>query len=218
MLKIPITVALLSTFVLLLGCTTTGTTKVSVEDLSRENELDDGGRVLKLVPGDSVEISVEVDGRMEVASHLAGINRLGFVTLPLVGDVEIGGKTIEEARNVVATTYGAYFVNPPVIMINRMDDATDGEWGFVTVTGQVMQPGRIKIASAKGIRLTEVINESGGFGVSAKLSDIQVTRTVDEGRKLRASINYKDIGQQGSAEADVSLFDGDIVYVPQRVF
>ncbi|MDF7799419.1 polysaccharide biosynthesis/export family protein [Pontiellaceae bacterium B1224] len=212
------TAFILGFLVMVQGCTTTATTTVTAEDFSKGIQVEGETKVAALVPGDSVEVSVEVDGRMEVASYQAGINHLGMITLPLVGDVKVGGMTVEGARAVLAQTYGAYFVNPPVIMVSRMSDSAVGEWGFVTVTGRVGQPGRIKIPSAKGIRLTTAINESGGFGPSAKTSDIQVTRAEEDGRKIRVSINYNDIGQDGNDQADVSLFDGDIVYVPQRIF
>jgi polysaccharide export outer membrane protein len=218
----------LSLFCLLLGfvqvgCTTTGmttgTTIVTPADFSREITEDGGAeKSTALVSGDSIEVSVEVDGRMEVSSHQAAINFLGFITLPLVGDVKVGGMTVEKARTVIAKAYGAYFVNPPVIMVNRVNDSVVGEWGFVTITGRVSRPGRIKIPSAQGLRLTAAINAAGGFGPSAKMSDIQVTRIEQDGRKIGVSINYNDIGQTGNAQADVNLFDGDIVYVPQRIF
>jgi polysaccharide export outer membrane protein len=213
-----LSVLFLGFLVLLMGCTTTDTTTVTAKDFTNVVKDEGGTKIAELVPGDSIEVSVEVDGRMEVVAHRGGINHLGMVTLPLVGDVKVAGLTLENARGVIARTYGAYFVSPPVIMISRLDDAVEGEWGFVTVTGRVGQPGRIRIPSAKGIRLTSAIQQAGGFGPSAKLSEIQITRTEQDGHKIRVTINYSDIGQDGNADADVSLLDGDIIYVPQRIF
>ncbi len=218
LIKVMSFVLLALALVLPLGCTTTGTSAVTTSDFARKPEVEEIKKVANLVAGDSIEISVEVDGRMEVSSYRTAVNHLGFVTLPLVGDVKIGGATVEGSRAVIAKAYGAYFVNAPVVMVNFVEDSVEGEWGFVTVTGKVTQPGRIKIPSAKGIRLTTAINDAGGFGPSAKTSDIQVTRAEEDGRKIRISINYNDIGQEGNADADISLYDGDIIYVPQRIF
>ncbi|VGO14795.1 hypothetical protein PDESU_03364 [Pontiella desulfatans] len=210
-------VLLFGVLVLLNGCSATGAKTVSAEEFSEK--VDDGkAKVAALVAGDGIELSVEVDGRMEVAAHRATINHAGMVTLPLVGDVKIGGMTLAHARSAIYETYGAYFVNSPVIMINRVDDAAEGEWGFITVTGRVSQPGRIKIPSAKGMKLTAVIQEAGGFEASAKKSDIRVSRTSKDGRKIQVTVDYDEIGQEGNLQADIDLKDGDIVYVPERIF
>jgi len=201
------------------GCKKIEITQVSPADfIQKDDGGGEGGRIASLVPGDAIEISVEVDGRMEVTMHRTSINHLGMVTLPLVGDTKVGGLTVGSARAVIAETYGAYFVHPPVIMISRAEDSVQGEWGFVTVTGQVAQPGRVKIESAKGIKLTSVIQNSGGFSSSAKKSDIRVSRTDADGRIIRTDIDYTQIGQKGNLDADIDLKDGAVVYVPQRIF
>jgi polysaccharide export outer membrane protein len=201
------------------GCQTTDSTTVTAQDFNKRSEIIEDAKASELIPGDFIEVSVEVDGRMEVQMHRSSINYLGLVTLPLVGDVKVSGMSLQEARAVIAKKYGTYFVNSPLIMVSRVDDSSSqSEWGFVTVTGRVGKPGRVKIMSAKGMRLTAVIQESGGFGPSAKKSDIQISRTSEDGQKIRTSVNYQDIGQSGNLDADVNLFDGDIVYVPERMF
>lgn len=202
----------------LCGCKTGEAVAVSPEDFSGEALPPEATKVAKLVPGDSIELSVEVDGRMEVAMHLAEINHLGFVTLPLVGDVRIGGLTLGGARDVIAKSYGAYFVNTPVVMISRMEDSVQGEWGFVVITGRVNTPGRVKIESAKGIKLTSAIQKAGGFAGSAKKSAIRVTRTDTDGRRIQVEVDYDQIGQAGNLDADIDLKDGDVIYVPQRIW
>jgi polysaccharide biosynthesis/export protein len=216
--NIVLSLLLLGIPVFLIGCTSVGTTTVSTKDFVQKAADDDAAKIAELVAGDAIELSVEVDGRMEVSAHRAGINHFGMATLPLVGDVRIGGLTLGDARSVIAETYGAYFVNPPVIMISRLEDSAEGEWGHVTVTGRVGQPGRVKILSSKGIKLTAAIQESGGFGGSAKKNDIRISRTEKDGRRLRVSVDYNDIGQDGNVDADLDLVDGDIVYVPERIF
>ncbi len=200
------------------GCTSSGSLTVSPKEFVQDVQGANGGQVAGLVSGDAIELSVEVDGRMEVIAHRAGINPSGMVTLPLVGDVRIGGMTVGAARDLIAKTYGRYFVNPPVIMLSRVEDSVQGEWGFVTVTGQVGQPGRVKVESASGIKLTSAIQEAGGFADSAKKNDIRVSRKGSDGRKIQVKVDYEEIGQKGNVEADIDLKDGDVVYVPQRIF
>jgi polysaccharide export outer membrane protein len=202
----------------MVGCNTTNSTLVAPKEFSQKATESAGNQISLLVSGDSIEVSVEVDGRMEVSAHRGEINHFGKVTLPLVGDVKVGGLTMGNARSVIANTYGAYFVSPPVIMVSRMEDSVSGEWGYVTVTGKVQQPGRVKVLTANGIRLTAVIQESGGFSPSAKSSGIRISRIEKDGRRIQVSVDYNEIGQDGNVDADVNLLDGDIVYVPERIF
>ncbi|MDZ8117759.1 polysaccharide biosynthesis/export family protein [Pontiella agarivorans] len=210
--------AVLLTACMLSGCVSPDTKEVSAKDFKPVPGSAGSEQIPDLVAGDALEISVEVDGNMEVAAYQTEISSTGRVTLPLVGDVAISGLSVEEARSGITAAYGKYFVSRPVIIINRVNDLASTEWGFVTVTGAVAQPGRVSIPSAQGIKLTAVISRSGGFAPSAKKSDIRITRKVEDGRKIRVTINYNDIGQDGDADSDISLFQGDIVYVPQRIF
>ncbi len=199
------------------GCNGWDSPSVSTRDFAQRNPRG-MAHAGQLSEGDTIELSVEVDGNMEVSMHRATINPYGVATLPLVGDVRIGGLKVDAARDVIAKAYAAYYVSSPLVMLNSVEDAGDGEWGYVTVTGKVLQPGRVQVKSSRGMNLTEVIQQSGGFAASAKRNDIRVTRTDSGGRRLRVSVNYEDIGLKGDVDADLSLFDGDIVYVPERMF
>jgi polysaccharide export outer membrane protein len=170
-----------------------------------------------LTPGDSIELSVEVDGTMEVTMHRAEINYQGMATLPLVGDVKIGGMKLTQARDVIAEVYKPYYVQPPVVMLELMDRDEMYEWGFVTVLGRVNQPGPVPLPSQNGINLSAAIQTAGGFASSAKTGDIRVSRTDELGLKTRVSVDFEEIGE-GNASADILLFDGDIVFVPERIF
>lgn len=172
----------------------------------------------ELASGDSVEVSVEVDGTMEVSMHRAEINYQGVVTLPLVGDVKIGGMMLSRARDVIAKAYIPYYVQPPVVMLELMDSDAIGEWGFVTVLGRVNKPGPVPLLSQKGINLSAAIQTAGGFATSAKTSDIRVSRTDELGLKTRVSVDFEEIGEEGNTYADILLIDGDIVHVPERIF
>lgn len=172
----------------------------------------------KLATGDSIELSVEVDGNMEIPQHQANLDYQGIATLPLVGDVKIGGMTLDEARSVIAEKYGAYYVNSPVIMLSLANDGDRVEWGNVTVLGRVNRPGLVPLTSYRGINLSAAIQAAGGFAGSAKTSEIRISRVDEKGKKHQVFVDFEQIGQKGNAEADLKLMAGDIVYVPERIF
>lgn len=200
------------------GCSSPSVSTVSTRDFRQSASSKKVLQATELVPGDAIEVSVEVDGSMEVSQHRAGINHLGYITLPLVGDVKIGGLRLDQARDAIAKTYGSYYVNEPVVMVGMAGGAAEGEWGYVTVMGRVGKPGRIPLGDADGLTLTEAIQAAGGFGFSAKQSDIRISRVDKSGKKIQVSVDFEEIGQGGNAEADISLIDGDVVYVPERIF
>lgn len=200
----------------LMGCTTTGTSKKTAAGFSGGNSSGSQSRALEA--GDGVEVSVEVDGHMEVTLHRAELNHQGVITLPLIGDVKVGGLKLAEARSVITGTYSAYYVNPPVIMLRMMDTDAVGEWGYVTVLGKVNKPGRVPLQSHNGINLSAAVQLAGGFAPSAKQSEIRVTRKNPDGNTTKGTIDFRQIGESGNADADILLIDGDIVFVPERIF
>ncbi len=203
--------------VLVLAAYTGCTSKLTLSDFDDIRE-GGAGNETRLASGDTLELSVEVDGRMEVALHRAKVDMRGVVTLPLVGEVKVGDMTLEVARRVIAARYGEYYVNPPLIMLATIEDDEVGEWGRVTVLGRVGQPGVVPLSSSRGINLTAAIQAAGGFAPSAKTSAIRVWRTSKEGMKIRVTVNFDEIGRQGNTAADLKLMDGDIVDVPERIF
>lgn len=209
--------ALSSVILLGTGCTTTDSTVTTTEFLNSTEVAPQ--QLSELSSGDTIELSVEVEGTMEVVSYRVSLSHEGIATLPLVGDVMLGGCTFGKAQEVIAKTYGAYYVQPPVIMLSLVTDGTDaGAFGSVTVMGKVGRPGRIALRNANGMNLTEAIQEAGGFSASAKRGEIRVTRTDKDGEKLQVFVDYDDIGAGGDASADIKLISGDIIYVPERIW
>ena len=210
--------SLFSLLLILFGCTSSDINTINRNDFFQDSLSHRDSTMTELVIGDMIELSVEVDGEMEVARYRSEINYYGNVTFPLVGDIKINRLKLNEARMAITRAYSAYYVNPPIIMLNRIDGDSEGEWGTVTVTGKVGQPGSIPITTSAGIRLTKAIQEAGGFTPSAKRNGIRVTRIDSTGKKVQVVVNYDEIGREGNAEADITLLNGDIVHVPERIF
>lgn len=217
MYRFLVLLALSATVLLETGCVTTDSAATTPK-FPNSPEIEQQ-QLSELASGDTIELSVEVAGTMEVVSYRVSLNHEGIATLPLVGDVKLGGFTFGKAQDVIAETYGAYYVQPPVIMFSLVTEGVGaGAFGSVIVMGKVGRPGRIALHNASGMNLTEAIQEAGGFGASAKRGEIRVTRTDKAGKKLQISVDYDDIGQDGDAAADVKLISGDIVYVPERIW
>ncbi|MEI6892440.1 MAG: polysaccharide biosynthesis/export family protein [Pontiella sp.] len=199
-----------------MGCSTTDSISTTTSFFDRLEPAPQQHR--ELTSGDIIELSVEVDGRMEVVAYRVSLGHEGFATLPLVGEVELGGCTLDNAQEVIAKTYGVYYVQPPVIMLSLVNDGETGGFGAVIVLGKVRRPGRIALNNAHGMNLTEAIMDAGGFAASAKKSEIRISRSDKEGRKRHVVVDYNEIGRGGTAEADIKLIAGDLIYVPERIW
>ena len=201
---------------LLAGCVTQPDGFVSPAEFALTQVPRAEARTLRA--GDDIELAVEVNGSREVELTRLELGYDGMVPAPLIGDVKVDGLTLAEARAVLIRDYGRIFTTPPLITLRMADDQLAGEWGYVTVLGQVRIPGRYAISSSAGMTLSDALHEAGGFGDSANMKEVVVTRRTVAGEMVQCRCDITRLGQAGSGELDLTLFDGDIVQVPERLF
>ena len=131
----------------------------------------------------------------------------GKITLQLIGEVMVQGKTPEELRAELIRLYIPALKNPEVVVIVR--SLSDRR---VYVGGEVNKPGIIPMPS----RLTalEAIIEAGGFKMdTAKLKSVVIIRQREG--KLRGSLIDFSGTPNGEAGPPIYLQPRDIVYVPE---
>lgn len=198
-----------------MGCVTENTQLVSPEVFSRSHAGQIQARILR--PGDAIELAVEVNGKKEVPLSRVELAYDGSIPAPLVGNISMDSLTLAQARSILEKRYSKIFVAPPLITI-RLADEDVGEWGYVTVLGLVRSPGRLAVASIVGMTLSDALHEAGGFDQSANMQGVVVTRKTPNGDLIQCECDMTKLGQTGSGQYDLVLFDGDIVYIPERLF
>ena len=201
---------------LLAGCATEQAQFVTPEDFARTQVVRAEARTLRA--GDEIELAVEVNGSVEIERTSLELGYDGLVPAPLVGDVKLDGLTLPEAREVLISKYDRIFTTQPLITLRMADEKEAGEWGYVTVLGQVRNPGRYAIASSAGMTLSDALHEAGGFGESANMKEVVATRRTETGELVQCQCDITRLGRSGSGQLDLTLFDGDIVQVPERLF
>lgn len=202
-------------FILIAGCASQDTNWVTSAEFSQSYAGQIEAR--KLQPGDAIEFSVEVNGVAEVPLSKVELGYDGAILAPLIGDVQLKALTLAQARYALEESYGKIFVAPPLIQFN-LADTDAGEWGYVTVLGQVRKPGRFPVASIAGMNLSDALYEAGGFGENANIHEIVATRNTESGQQIQCVCDITQLGKAGSGQYDLVLFYGDIVYVPERLF
>jgi polysaccharide export outer membrane protein len=132
----------------------------------------------------------------------------GFVNLTLVGDLKLGGLTLDEAKTAVVKRASQRLTNPELIVVLK-----EFEKPHFIVGGQVGNPGRFEMRGR--ITAMEAIAMAGGLkDLSAKHSQVLwFRRTGDDWAETKV-INLKTIVRHQTE--DVELRSGDMLFVPQN--
>lgn len=136
-----------------------------------------------------------------------------------------GGVTITAASKVVIThrsdpgtpttvDYNPSALTPviPDVQIFPGDSVMVPRAGIVYVLGDVIKSGGYVLDGRRALTVEEAMALAGGGGHAAALKRVQLVRTLDGGRKEAITIPVNLI-YKGQAP-DVTLKDGDILYVP----
>lgn len=158
----------------------------------------------RLGPGDRINVSVWGEERL---SHDLELGPDGVVSFPLVGDVNLGGLTMDEARVDLAQRLKASHVDPVVsISLREMRSHV------VHVVGEVARPGTVPFV--RGATMLGAIMAAGGFlPASADLGAVRLIRA----RMGQPEAYVLDLEAVLAGEArDAWLVPGDTVYVTPR--
>lgn len=135
-----------------------------------------------------------------------------LVTLPLIGTVDLRGKTVREAQAVVRELYDRDYLVNPQINITVLEYSKES----VSIIGAVNTPGAIPIPPDHRLRLIEAIARAGGFNRLADRRHVKLTRKSDDGRMSTVVINADDLMQNGSADPWI-VQTGDVIFVQERL-
>lgn len=130
----------------------------------------------------------------------------GTLTVPLVGQVHVAGKTVAQVQQMVAQRLAAYVKEPIVnVAVKEVNS-----YRF-TVAGKVEHPGMF--TPRYFVTVSEAIALAGGPNRYASPSDVVIVRNTD-GRRTRIPIDYEGIIAGENPEQDIALLSGDTVLVP----
>ncbi|MEM7712896.1 MAG: SLBB domain-containing protein [Cyanobacteria bacterium P01_A01_bin.68] len=142
----------------------------------------------------------------------------GSVNLPLVGSVQVQGLTTEQAADSIAKRY-ARFLRRPIISVNLLSPRPIN----VFVAGEVTRPGAYTLSleggagQDPGIQYPTVLaalTTAQGVTLSADITEVQLRRRLANGRQQTVMLNLDDLIKTGRSFQDITLRDGDTVFVP----
>jgi polysaccharide export outer membrane protein len=157
-----------------------------------------GAASYKIGPQDVIEISVF---KVPELSKAAQVSEAGTVNLPLIGEVNVSGKTAREFEKQLTQQLGArYLQNPQVTVFVKEYNSQR-----ITVEGAVKRPGVLPIQGSMSLLQAVAMSQ----GLEEMSDDTVLVFRNSNGVRKAARFDVSDI-RTGAAE-DPQLMAGDVV-------
>lgn len=138
----------------------------------------------------------------------------GMISVPLIGDVEAGGKTPSDVAVEIADKLKTYIRDPQVAVI--LTELRSHEYlSRVRVTGAVRQP--ISVPYRQGMTVLDAVLAAGGTTDFAAADRAELYRKSVDGTKAYA-IHLDEILHDGDLTTNYPAQPGDVITVPERAF
>jgi polysaccharide export outer membrane protein len=159
-----------------------------------------------LSQGDLLQITIF---EAEELNTEARVSARGFVTLPLLGQVEVKRLTAREAEQKIEDLYRKdYLQNPHVSVFVK-----EHQGGKITLLGALQSPGTFDYPGRQ--HLLDVLALAGGLSENAGQM-VQVRRKVeDSDRPETFLVDLDALVKEGKSELNIEIRGGDVVFVPE---
>lgn len=153
-------------------------------------------------PGDTLGI---VLWKEPTLSGTVKVRPDGYITVPLVNEVQVAGLTTGDLRKILESRYKEFITDPFVSI--RVESISSAE---VFLVGQVNKPGAYLLSGNES--LLQILTRAGGLTIFADRDEIRVLRR--EGAKVTEFVVDYDAIVKGDLKQDILLRPGDRVIVP----
>jgi len=160
-----------------------------------------------LRPGDTIDLKLGGVPSTEIGS-VSGqylIDGNGYVNMPNIGKVRIGGLSAAAAESAIENVYKVkeIYTHPTIIITMQLQSR------WVNIGGEVKSPQRVPYTA--DLTVLSSINAAGGFSPYADQRKVRLLRggqvTVIDVKKIR-----------GDPSRDIAVQPGDQIEVPQSLF
>jgi len=176
---------------LLSGCYTDFGSVVADPDPQARTPLNVASRIQA---GDRIKLSVYGE---ETLSGVYDVSPAGTMSLPLVGTIDVVGRTRAELERQIARRISSYVKDPKVTV-------TVNEFRPIYMMGEVLRPG--EYAYRSGLNALTAVSTAGGLTYRANKSTVLVQHTGEE------------VWHEYPLTAAVLIAPGDLIRVTERYF
>jgi protein involved in polysaccharide export with SLBB domain len=175
-----------------------------------EPVVDEGPSEYLIHAMDSIYITVF--GEPDI-SRVYSVSVGGTIKHPLLNHVELAGKTLSEAEELITKLLKRDYLVDPRVSI-RVEESTGRR---ITIMGEIVKPGSYRIPSDQKLTLLRVVAQAGGFTDIAASTRVRVIRNV-AGDDETFKINVPDLIKSRDGKRDFLLQAGDIIMIPEAIF
>ena len=170
-----------------------------------------GSQDYVLQPQDVLKVFVFQHDDLNKQTEAVSISQEYTVSLPLVGTLNLKGKTVRQAEAMIREAYDKdYLVKPQVsVIVVRYSDR-------VNVIGNVTNAGRVQFPLERGLTIIEAIALAGGQTRLADLKKVKLTRKKENGDTEVQEIDVDALMKRGGRDA-FPLQKDDVIFVPERI-
>ncbi len=130
----------------------------------------------------------------------------GGVSFPLVGDIQVSGRTPLEVQDEIRSRLARYVPDAAVtVSVDKISGYT------IFVLGEVNKPGQFTMG--RYVDVVQALTLAGGTTPYASERKIQILRRQD-GREVTYSFDFRDIQRGRDLSQNIILQSGDVVVVP----
>lgn len=160
----------------------------------------------RVQPADVLEISFF--DRPEL-NQVRTVGPDGQIYLPLVGAVQVTGRTVDDLNRELTARYGEEMVEPQITLSVQKFAGMN-----IYVGGEVNRGGMMPYRG--GLTLVQAIMEAGGFMKTGKMKTVILIRKGEEAKPEPQIVDVRSIINAGEFERDIALHPSDIVFVPRK--
>jgi polysaccharide export outer membrane protein len=173
--------------------------------LAGANMSSDPGDYL-LGPGDLLQVTVF---EVKDLATTVRVSSRGFITLPLLGQVQVDGLSAREAEVHIEKLYDQKYLKDPHVSIFVEEHFSQR----VTLIGEFKSPGTYDYPSKQ--RLLDVMALGGGLSENAgRTAQIRRSGKADQpGETLIVDLEL--LIREGRSELNIQINGGDVVFVPE---
>lgn len=155
-----------------------------------------------LKPSDLIEVRVFQEPELDARARLAAD---GKVSLPLIGEVALGGSSVKGAAAIIEAALRRGFLVKPVVTVTVLEKTRER----FNLEGAVGRPGPYYFPESGELSLLDAISQAGGF---TRLANSKVVITRKTGAVLKV-----DAADRREAQR-IRIFPGDNIEAKERLF
>lgn len=153
-------------------------------------------------------ISVTVWNEPTLSAERLLVRPDGYISVPVVGEIETGGKTVTEVEAAIGIGLSKYLKDEPTVVV----DVLNAAGSTFAVLGKVQRSGLFPLVGPTDV--TEALAAAGGLNSFAAENKIKVLRRDENGKQTSIKFKYGQVKDGDNLSSNILLQPGDVVLVP----